>query len=324
LAERSEKSATEKKYLLGVLPAEESARLEDQYFADDQLFEEIELEEDELIDGYIRKTLDKNDRKVFEQAMRRSKRLNERVAFARVLLTKTSKQPVPAPLPTPSWWASIKAFFSGPAVLKTALATVLVLVVVGAVFFTVERGRLLQESQQLAQQRSSLEEQRQQLRREINEAQLESQSLTTELQNQKQTVDQLKQQLEATEQQLAQIKPQTRSVLPASISLFPAGLRGSGDIEILTVQPDQDRIRLELNLDNDEYPTYRVSIEPANNRGPNLPPVRAYGPPSQRRISVQFRSNQLNAGDYVVKVNGRTPSGDYEPVTSYRFRLLKK
>lgn len=323
MAERSEKSATGKEYLLGVLPEEESSRLEDRYFADDRLFEELELEEDELIDGYIRKSLDENDRKLFEQAMRRSKRLNERVAFARVLLKKTAKQPVLAPAPAPSWWASIKAFFAGPAVLKSAFATVLLLVVIGAVFFSVERGRLQQESQQLAQQRSALEEQQRQLRRQIDEAQSETQRLTTDLQNQKQTVDKLKQQLETTEQQLAQIKPQTRGVSVASIGLFPAGVRGSGDLETFTVQPDQNQIRLDLNLDNDEYPMYRVSIEPAN-RAPELPPVRAHGPPSQRLISVQFRANQLNAGDYIVKVTGRTPSGDYEPVTSYRFRLVKK
>lgn len=323
MAERTEKSAIEKEYLLGVLPEEESSRLEERYFADDQLFEEIELEEDELIDGYIRKNLDKNDREMFEQAMRRSKRLNERVAFARVLLKKTSKQPVVVPVPAPSWWASIKAFFSGPAVLKSALATVTLLVVVGAVFFSVERGRLQQQSQQLAQQRSSLEEQQRQLRTQIDEAQLETQRLTTDLQNQKQTVDQLKQQLETTEQQLAQIKPQTRGFSVASIGLFPSGVRGSSDIETLTVQPGQDQIRLDLNLDNDEYATYRVSFEPAN-RAPKLPPVRAQGPPSQRLISIRLRSNQLSAGDYVVKVTGRTPSGDYEPVTSYRFRLVKK
>lgn len=326
MAGRNGKSATEKEYLLGVLPDDESSRLEDSYFADDQLFEEIELQEDELIDAYIRKDLDKSDLNRFEQRMGRSKRLRDRVAFARVLFNKTAKPlvPAPVPVPAPSWWDSLRAFFSGPTVLKTGLASAVVLVVAGAAFFTAERGRLQRESQQLAQQRSSLEEQQRQLRSKIVQAELETQRLTTDLQSQKETVDKLKQQLETTEQQLAQIKPQTAGPSFASIALLPAAGRGSDEIDLLTVQPHQKRIRLTLNLDNDEYSMYQVSIEPGTKSGPKFRPVRAHGPASQRTISVEFRSNQLIAGDYVVRVDGRTPSGDYEPVTFYRFRLVKK
>ena len=257
MAGRNGKSATEKEYLLGVLPEEESSRLEERYFADDKLFEEIELQEDELIDAYIREGLSNSDRKLFEQRMNRSKQLRDRVAFARVLLQKTAKPVQVAPTP---WWKSLKALFWGSASLKTALASAVLLIVVGAGFFSFERERLQRESQQLAQQRTTLEEQQRQLRKQIDDAELETQKLSADLQSQKQTVDQLKQQLETTEQQLAQIKPQTGGIPTASIALFPAAgvARGGGadDIDVLPVQPGQKRIRLNLNLDNDEYTTY--------------------------------------------------------------------
>src|SRR5688500_20133118 len=90
------------RYLLGSLPEEERTRLEQQFFSDDQVFEELEIAEDELIDGYVRAELSTDDRRQFEKLLV-SPRLAERVELARILAKKVSQSTrPPQPITTPS------------------------------------------------------------------------------------------------------------------------------------------------------------------------------------------------------------------------------
>ena len=79
-----------RRYLLGSLSDEEKALLEEKYFSDDAMFEEIEIAEDELIDRYVRGELSKEDSERFTAVVAQSPRLAERVEFARVWKDKLS------------------------------------------------------------------------------------------------------------------------------------------------------------------------------------------------------------------------------------------
>jgi hypothetical protein len=66
-------------YLLGLLPDDEAARLEEEYFADAPAFEAMLAAEDELVDDYVAGALSETDRRAFEQ------RTSERPELARRL-----------------------------------------------------------------------------------------------------------------------------------------------------------------------------------------------------------------------------------------------
>ncbi len=72
-------------YLLGGLPPAERARLEEEFFADDELFERVTAEADEVIDAYVRGRLGAADRALFESNFLTDARRRWRLNFARDL-----------------------------------------------------------------------------------------------------------------------------------------------------------------------------------------------------------------------------------------------
>ena len=314
--------ATAKQYLLGKLSDEELARFEERYFADDEVFAELELEEDELIDAYVKGGLTRRERKSFERAMHHSGRLRERIAFGEMLLAKTSPRLSDSKAP----WR-LRDLFVRPALLATASASLVALVAMS--FLSVEWVAQRNESQRLLAERSKLEQQQQQLKQRIQEEDSKAQQLNDQVKNQKQELEKAKrdlekvtQELEATKQQLAQRPLEIPSV--AAISLLPGSSRGGSEQE-LTVKPSEKLVKLDLGLDSDDYPKYRVSIMSADGRQPIVQAgLRAHGPTSSRVVSLKFPKSRLGAGDYVVSVSGLSSAGGYDPVADYRFRLIKK
>ena len=77
---------TIRRYLLGGLSVRERERLEERYFRNDELFEEIEKVEDELVDAYVRGHLPQSESRLFEENYLTSERRRHRVGVARELL----------------------------------------------------------------------------------------------------------------------------------------------------------------------------------------------------------------------------------------------
>ena len=70
------------RYLLGLLPEEEEERLDQASIEDDSVALRLRMAEDDLIEGYVRRTLAKETRQRFETYYLSSARRRERVAFA--------------------------------------------------------------------------------------------------------------------------------------------------------------------------------------------------------------------------------------------------
>jgi len=151
LSRHSEQSATAKQYLLGKLSDEELARFEESYFADDAVFEELELEEDELIDAYVKGGLTRRERKSFERAMQHSDRLRERIAFGEMLLAKPSPRVSGSKTP----WSGLRQLFVRPALLATASGSLVALVAMS--FLSMQWVAQRNESQRLLAEPSTLE-----------------------------------------------------------------------------------------------------------------------------------------------------------------------
>jgi anti-sigma factor RsiW len=70
-------------YWLGELSPEAEQRLEDRYFADDDLFEQLLAVREELFDAYARGELSEAERARFEQHLLHSPENREELEFAR-------------------------------------------------------------------------------------------------------------------------------------------------------------------------------------------------------------------------------------------------
>lgn len=311
-----------------MLSDDEAVRFEENYFADDKLFEEIEIAEDELVDAYVRGQLSEEDRKRFEKGLARSERLSERVRFSKSLKARTSLVLVPASSSQShvSWWnAFFATLLNGGPVLKTAVAAGVVIVVLGVPFLSGEWMRLRSESQRVAAERSELERRQKDLEREIAELKSNTSQLSVEVQQEKAAKEHLTQELQILKDRLAQSRTQLDLPQTAFAVLLSGLSRSPADDTELVVRPQQTLIKLELVLDLDEYSTYDISIQAADGRElVSRKGRRARGPAAQRTIPVEFSSRILPEGTYVVKLTGHTSSGTSEPVSGYRFRLSKR
>src|SRR5258708_12980407 len=77
-----------RRYLLGELSESERATLEEKYFADPRVFEQVLRSESELVDGYVRGKLSPRVRARFEQIYLTNPRRRDRGKFAAALVSK--------------------------------------------------------------------------------------------------------------------------------------------------------------------------------------------------------------------------------------------
>jgi hypothetical protein len=104
------------RYLLGELALDEASRLEASYLADEHLFEELLILEDELIDGYVQNEFSEHERKRIEKHFLRSPARRQNVIFSRALIRYSAANPLCAQpkrvnLKPLSWWRDLISFF---------------------------------------------------------------------------------------------------------------------------------------------------------------------------------------------------------------------
>lgn len=316
-----DKEAVEIRYLLGKLPAGETARLEESYFADDSIFDEIETAEDELVDAYARGSLSSEDRKLFGQKLSSSKRLAERVEFAKLLSKSASSQLVGHESAKARWWERLfdLSFTRNPAIMGAVAAICLVVLGVPAAFVWM---RLRNESTRLNTERVAIGQQNKQLAQQLADQQSKTKQLTADLQNSKEQEDRLQRQVQDVKEQLARTNAQPTA--PASILLFSNISRGTGEPNVLRVPTASSTIQLKLALDTDDYASYRATIRTPDNRDILTKPGLKLRSIKEQIIILQIPARLLSSGDYVVSVSGRAPSGTYEPVADYPVRVSKK
>jgi hypothetical protein len=87
------------RYLLGLLPADEAERLDEQSIVDDDVACRLLSVENDLVDGYVRETLDPDRRLRFESHYLKSPIRRRRLMFARRFLAAVDRRPPGAVAP---------------------------------------------------------------------------------------------------------------------------------------------------------------------------------------------------------------------------------
>jgi hypothetical protein len=282
---------------------QERSEFEDQYLVSDDVFEELVAAENDMIDAYVRGKLSEAGRRQFESSFLVSAERRKRVEFARSLMN------YPAPSASRRQ-QSVLAFLSvqTPMPRFAVVAILLVTVVSGSGIIATNR-RLRQELEQSRLREAEHQGQEQELRQQVTE-------LNKELQQERVMVGDQR-------QEIAQLRAPSAAI--ANFALLADLDRGRGKENRFVVSPAISSVRLELNLNQQDYAHYGLLLETAEgNRiwqkaGLHSHPV-GYG----RIVTIEVPVSVLNNGDYVLKLSGTDTRGKVEEVEEYTFRIVKR
>lgn len=109
-----------------------------------------------------------------------------------------------------------------------------------------------------------------------------------------------------------------------AVTLAPGLTRGADDeTRRVEITPDVGRVRLELLIASDGYPTYQATVRSVEGRAVcDLTGLAAESSGGAQAVFVEVPASSLAPDDYRVRLSGlRESGGDPEPLDSYFFRV---
>jgi hypothetical protein len=277
------------RYVLGLLPDEARQRLDEASMVDDEVAARLHTAETDLVDSYVRGQLSGAILERFESYYLSSPRRRENVRLAGDFLGAVDRSVTraePATAPTPPRWTAFA---------RIAAAAALAIGVGAAFLFQSARPRT-----QLAQVTSGSEA----VDRRPSEAASVSPSPSAS------ASPEGKRAASPTRIVALVLPPPTRSVAP---------------IPTLAMPPGVDRVRFELQLEANDFPSYRVGLQdPATRRilwRSDWIVPRA--PADQVSLPVVVPANLLAAQHYSLELTGRDAGGRAEVIGSYTVRVVQ-
>lgn len=334
--EDQNKESLSRQYLLRTLTESEMTRLEEEYFADNDAFEELEIAEDELIDAYLRNELSGEERKFFETSFLASPRLARRVELGKTLVQATSRQRdhqradatqvIHQPTSTQQRssdrvvksWSLKNIFWPGSLSQRVAFAALVLIMVIGGAALFADRLRLQRETERLATARERLEQQNQELIAQNSRQTSETDRLAEALRAQQEENARLNDQVERNLNK----PPQPATEIP--ILLFVSGSRGGGTSPRVSVPATPSVFVLKIALEADEYQRYSATIKTADERiirGPQE--LKPSATREGKMLIWKLSSTRFTPDDYIVTVSGKLPSGKAEEIAAYTFRVSR-
>jgi len=318
LLDKVEADARLTRYLLGAVSATERENIEAEYLVDEDVFEQMLIAEDELVDAYARGELSDQERGQFEKNFLTSERGRDRVHFSQALAGAVSDaRPVAKgvePSPSPSFFEALWAGLTGFRVAGVAFA---VLLVAAFSWLLLERMSMRAELQGLRAERARLTEQSNQLQRVADAERARNAELAAQLAERG-----------PEPEQAANLPPKGVVQRPSediiAFNISPGSVRGSGGTR-LAVPRSAKFIRLTLSFERpSSHQEYRAAIETAD--GNTVWRNDSFGSRSGLdRVSLpSIPASALPPGDYVLLLSGKQADGNFAPVANYSFRISRK
>ena len=326
------------RYLLGDLSEDERTHLEEQFFADNAEFEQLEIAEGELVDRFVRNELSATDLRQFQMTLKNSRRLRERVEIAKILATRVAstvpqrgENESPEPVlvkpkkkkdPKPPWWNLIGSTTQMAPSMRVAFAGQLALLALVSVALIVVWTRSRADSQRLIAQQQRLS----QLEQQVADQSTKTEGLQTALYETQQQNEKQETTIAEYQQTVEELKQQASSPILSFVLNPGSGQRGGENSEREIQHLAQAReLSLLLNVEGSEYRSYNAALRSISHK----PILRRAGlKPVQRGNSkyIPFRvaAKLLPPGRYIVHVDGLTPGGDPEDFNDYAFRVTTR
>jgi hypothetical protein len=318
------------RYLLGDLPEEEQAQVEDRAFTDHEYLQSLLTVENDLIDEYVRGALSDSERRQFEGRFLASPGRQQRVELARALArvapefmaAEEAARPAVTSAPA-SWWGALAAFLRGPHLaLKFSLAAAALILTVGGAWLIGETVRLRAQVTQLRAERGRREEAWQQ---RVAEQSARSEDLAAQLRRereQRERSEELTRQLqrERSERGPAGLPSQATLV---SLALWPGISRSTVDRPRLVLPRSARLAQLQIGLERgDEYERFRAELR--TREGQEVLSQSNLRARAGRAVVLNLPASALATGEYELALKGITDQGKVEDVGYYHFSVLKK
>jgi hypothetical protein len=288
--------ATLKRYLLGQLDPTQQARLEQQYFADDAVFERLLIVEEELLDAYVRDELPEAERALVKDRFLSHSAGRQLVQAARGLQQCLSEAqnrfPVPDRTPPLRWLTPM-----------TATAAAAIVAVAIAAWLAVTNRRLAEHlSREEARSRTALASERARAERLADQLQQERSARTTA-------------------EQAAAALPRAGPVVMAVLT--PGLLRDTGRATRLRVSSNATLVVLRLELGETARDGYRAILRTIDQADVWRQDLSTPLPRGEASIAITIPAPLLRSGDYLLTLQGRVRDGAYEDVGTYFFRVVE-
>jgi hypothetical protein len=312
------------RYLLGELSESERATLEEKYFSDPRVFEQVLKSESELVDGYVRGKLSPRAQERFEQIYLTNPRRRERVKFAGALVSKidqteTAENVAAKPVWPVSGWRILTALPGRRPILEFSLALASLLLVIGCIWFFIDSRRLREELAKTQSARGDQEARTRELERQVAAERKRTEELTAQL-------DRGRPHEQAPAQAVA--TPPSTSALPtfASLVLTVSGVRGTetGRAPTLVIPAEIAEARLQLNLKEHDYTGYSVSLRAVG--GPEIFNREGLKPRTTKNgasFTLIVPASKFATGDYILTLRG-IRDGVIEDLSKSIFRVEKR
>jgi hypothetical protein len=308
------------RYLLGELPDSQQAALEEKYFTDPKVFDDIVKAENELVDNYARGLLNPESREKFEQYYLAHSKRRERAEFAQTLVTKVDQfetdrsgtlvREVP-------WWRRIVPALSGGRrafAFSMSLALLLLLLGLGALFFKTRRA---QEELARNQAAHAAQEQR-------------DRELQQQLANERTRIND-HDELNRARPQATSSPPEAPAIhaTPAFVTLLltAGGIRGSDTAlapEII-IPTGTEQVHIQLNLRETDYSNYHVVLQAVGGKTIfSRQGVKPKATKSGSTFVIIVPARTFAAGDYILTLRGVRPDAEVDDVSKSLFRVTKK
>jgi hypothetical protein len=304
------------RYLLGEMSEGEQMALEEKYFGDASLFEQLQDAEDELIHRYVNNELPAPQRRLFEQHLLARPWKRDKVKLAQALKIYVAKAQGPQRAATAAFNEKIISWLRS-FTLKPALAWPFAVAMAAMIFFS---ARLFFEAKDLQTQleaaQLAFQQREQELLQQAETQREQNKALTGQLHNEQD-------QRAALESQMGQSQR-----LPLTISLVPGASRSSPETaqqNRLQIGPEVQLVRLQLHAGSAAlYENFRFVLETAAG-DTLLTQHRLSAQPTAkgRAVIVSVPASMLSVDDYLITLYGVLPSQKIEEAGHYSFSVMK-
>ncbi len=307
------------RYLLGNASEEEHIRLEEHYFVDDDVFEQLSALEDELVDDYVNGSLAEPQRKQFKLHFLNSAERRRKLAFAESFSQYLSHAPIAAAAAKQeTWHRRITDWFDlRGTTTRWAIAAVFAGTLVGGAWLVRQNWRLHAQLREMQAQQTELRQREEQLSKQLAQLEVTPTGRTPG-------------------SEVAQPQPQPLPIV--ALTLVPGVLRSSAEQKTLIIPPGRHVVHLQLVLENQSYESYLATVETAEGSRIWSKDGLTTMPQSGRRTLVlELPSSLLGNKDYVLKLRGvrsgvvqknQYPSEAQhlvvEEIAAYSFRVVKR
>ncbi|HLE21468.1 MAG TPA: hypothetical protein VJB88_10160 [Vicinamibacteria bacterium] len=287
----SQKTAL-RRYLLGSAPEDERESVEQALLADENLYEELLVIEDELIDQYVWGQLPEPGRTSFLQYLDALPDHKERLEFAQALRAHSLGSRAEASVATAGSRGTPEEGF-GFRVPALFLAAAVLLIMLGGVWSLATISAL---------------------RNEVRTNQ-------TELERSREGVAESR----LSSDPVGRGAPGTGSIPSRSFLLRAGTFRSGGTTQVLPMPQEPALVEIRLDLGVADYESYRAVFHDAQSA--ELMSVSQLGARVQENeilVAFSVSSERFTAGDYYISLSGVVERGELEPVARYDFRISRE